>query len=71
MRRVLKISVCGLLVVGVLRGYLHYDQLHGDTAVIRLARAVIDTSEDLTYRWIGPLLGFITNLIDSLTGTGK
>lgn len=51
--KAIKVVLVALIVIGVWRGIVNYQASTGDNVIARLVGSVVNTVQDLTYRWIG------------------
>lgn len=65
----IKTALLVLIGIGVIRGVIHYNNDTGGDGINRLVMAIVHGAEDITYRWIGPLIDGIGNLVESATQT--
>ncbi|MDN5896069.1 MAG: hypothetical protein L0H93_18835 [Nocardioides sp.] len=69
--KVIKTGLLVLLGIGVLRGVIHYNNDQDGEGIVRLASAIINAAEDITYRWLPALVGLIADAGESLSGSGS
>lgn len=61
MKRALYIILTVLVVIGVWRGIANYATDTGTNPIARIFGAIINTVQDLTYRWIPNVIDFFGN----------
>lgn len=65
--KIIKTGLLILLGIGVLRGVIHYNNDQDGEGLIRIASAIINAAEDITYRWLPPLVNLLTDAGESLS----
>lgn len=74
-RTALKFGLILLVVVGIWRGIVNFDQAHSTNVFGRVFTTIVNTVQDLTYRWVGSIIGWfegfgksVPDQVDHLTG---
>lgn len=57
-----------LLILGVIRGVIRYNETTGSTGIERIITAIIDAVADITYRWLPALLDLIGGVLTAVAG---
>lgn len=55
-----------LIAIGVIRAVINYNNATDGHGIARLASAIVNAAEDITYRWIGPVLDFFASFVESI-----
>lgn len=69
--KLLKLALLVLIIIGVIRGIIHWNNDTGGEGLERALSAIVNAVADVTYRWIGPTLDFITDLFESASNSAQ
>lgn len=60
--KIVKLLLLGLVLFGVIRGFINYSNATGDNVIARAGSAIVNTAADLTYQWIPHVVGFFESI---------
>lgn len=66
--KIIKLGVTAIVVIGVVRGLMRYNNEQGGDGITDFVGAMIGGIADVTYRWLPPAIEFISDLLTSLAG---
>lgn len=65
--RIIKWVIGALIVWGVIRGFVHYNNDTGGTGIARLVNAFVGGVEDATYKLIPVVINLISSVANGAT----